>query len=604
MELLTVDLPTRSRHKTVLYRSLLGNLTWQEIESVSSTFSRSVYQRAMGLTKEFYRAPLFMDNRAPGEVREKVTEVEKEETVHVMEKFFTGKSGQLGGTFYTVNTKHEIFDLYTQAYQEVKQACHLRGRELSDNPRSRNFLLYNMLTRISIRRVTKPHNCPICSTLGDKIANLRKELAQTDDELEREDIQGELLILQRRNARVEAHVAKKIYQRQHVQHVRDNLAERDVMVWMDFCSWHSEHVKWENLVCVVQFKEKNLLETLYIDIPCCDLETASHNHYFYFHAWDVLFRDSGLFISNGVRRWDKIIRVSDNGTPFMNRFSCIIDSYMQHKYNITMTVIPLCQYHAWSLCDSHGGVIKLKMKRAEIRDEVPSTTEMMKAMLEGEIDRTFVYAQDRIPVGIIDRELYARFGGFAKVGPVPGLGDVGHISYPKFRHVLTRRRPGHPDSVELRFIIPDNVQAPTWHYFNQLTSEIDNNCKQCSMLHMRPIPKHICMLVPRHQSRIGKKQRQRFRDNAIELTSGEDDVVEESDVEADMPTRGGPVLQSAREPGAAGNDKDEVTVVQETVAPVFPVPRAPPPRGRNSKPVRPATSPARPAMSYLHSWPL
>ena len=275
--------------------------------------------------------------------------------------------------------------------------------------------------------------------------------------------------------------------------------------------------------------------------------------------------------------------------------------YMQHKYNITMTVIPLCQYHAWSLCDSHGGVIKLKMKRAEIRDEVPSTTEMMKAMLEGEIDRTFVYAQDRIPVGIIDRELYARFGGFAKVGPVPGLGDVGHISYPKFGHVLTRRRPGHPDSVELRFIIPDNVQAPTWHYFNQLTSEIDNNCKQCSMLHMRPIPKHICMLVPRHQSRIGKKQRQRFRDNALELTSGEDDVVEESDVEADMPTRGGPVLQSAREPGAAGNDKDEVTVVQETVAPVFPVPRAPPPRGRNSKPVRPATSPARPAMAEINS---
>ena len=32
VELLTVDLPTRSRHKTVLDRFLLGNLTWQEIE--------------------------------------------------------------------------------------------------------------------------------------------------------------------------------------------------------------------------------------------------------------------------------------------------------------------------------------------------------------------------------------------------------------------------------------------------------------------------------------------------------------------------------------------------------------------------------------------
>ena len=107
--------------------------------------------------------------------------------------FFTGKSGQIGGALYTVNTKHEIFERYTECYEQIREACHRKGRILSDNPRSRNCLLYNILTQIRLRRVTKAHNCPLCSTnLPERIQELRKELARADDDLDCEDIQVKL----------------------------------------------------------------------------------------------------------------------------------------------------------------------------------------------------------------------------------------------------------------------------------------------------------------------------------------------------------------------------------------------------------------------------
>ena len=173
--------------------------------------------------------------------------------------------------------------------------------------------------------------------------------------------------------------------------------------------------------------------------------------WFEFFAWAIC-----IFFENGNRRWDTIYRVSDNGTPFMNRFSCLTESYLQVKYGMKTIVLPLCQYHAWSLCDSHGGAVKSNMKRCEIKDEVPDTLDGIKILLETEIERTFVFPQDKIPVATIDCELYARFGGYNKVGPVPGLSDVGHITYLGFGHVLTRKKYGYPDVVEMRCVLPDN----------------------------------------------------------------------------------------------------------------------------------------------------
>ena len=175
-----------------------------------------------------------MEKRDPEDSRTKVSALEADATLVVLGNFFTGKSGQIGGALYTVNTKHEIFERYTECYEQIREACHRKGRILSDNPRSRNCLLYNILTRIRLRRVTKAHNCPLCSTnLPERIQELRKELARADDDLDREDIQAELDIACKRFARVEPHILKKENQRQQVQSIRDHLHPDEVMVWMD-----------------------------------------------------------------------------------------------------------------------------------------------------------------------------------------------------------------------------------------------------------------------------------------------------------------------------------------------------------------------------------
>ena len=282
------------------------------------------------------------------------------------------------------------------------------------------------------------------------------------------------------------------------------------------------------MICVVQF-----METLYVNVPCCDPDTAAHNHYYFFQAYDVLLGHSGIFFINGAPRWKKIYRVSDNGTPFMNRYSCLTESFMQEKYNISIVVLPLCQYHAWSLCDSHGGVVKAKMKRAEIRGEIPEEAGEVKKMLEEELQRTFVFPQEKISVVNIDREIYARFGGFNRVGPVPGLGDVGHIMYLKFGVVLTRKRPNCSDTVELRVQLPKDLRPPTWHYHNQLTYELAKYCKQCSVIYMRPVLSHVCLLKAKHQTKAGKKRLKTILEGAISVSEGDDDPEEvvESDGE-------------------------------------------------------------------------
>ena len=41
VELLTTELPDRSRHKVVLYRALLGKLSWIEVQLLSPKLSRN-----------------------------------------------------------------------------------------------------------------------------------------------------------------------------------------------------------------------------------------------------------------------------------------------------------------------------------------------------------------------------------------------------------------------------------------------------------------------------------------------------------------------------------------------------------------------------------
>ena len=78
----------------------------------------------------------------------------------------------------------------------------------------------------------------------------------------------------------------------------------------------------------------------------------------------------------------------------MTRYSCLIESYIQANYGITIEAIPLCPKHAFSLCDSHEGALKPKMRAAEIQDRYPDTLLELKNYIESEIADLCVSAEN------------------------------------------------------------------------------------------------------------------------------------------------------------------------------------------------------------------
>ena len=146
---------------------------------------------------------------------------------------------------------------------------------------------------------------------------------------------------------------------------------------------------------VIQYRANSQLITINVGRPCED---------------KVLFEDSGLFLINGVPRWDTIYRVSDNGRPFMTRFFCLAESYYQDLYDVRIIVHALRQCHAWSLCDFHGGELKSKLRQAEIADEYPTTLDDMRTFLKRKSGVPTFLPRHQFPPNILTKTFYAQFG--------------------------------------------------------------------------------------------------------------------------------------------------------------------------------------------------
>ncbi len=239
------------------------------------------------------------------------------------------------------------------------------------------------------------------------------------------------------------------------------------------------------------------------------MDTNSHSHYFLYQGYQVLLESSGLFQPTPTHHWRHVYRVSDNGRPFMTRFSCFIESYFQDKLGITIEVLPLCEYHGWSLADSHAGVVKSNMRKAEIANQSPPSLREMQELLEVEIGNTQCFPQVRIHVSLIDRDFYGKFVGVNAIGPVEGISEVGHITYAGVGLVKTRIRATSPDVIDFPFVLPLDVVGPDWAWHDLRLWEEDNICRSCSKLHCKPVEKHHCALTPRYQTPEGRRMRSR-----------------------------------------------------------------------------------------------
>ena len=85
--------------------------------------------------------------------------------------------------------------------------------------RSKKCLLYSILSRIRVRRITKAHPCKYCNigALVKRLEEAKREVNETDDEIEIKSYKAEIEILTMRLKRYKTHIEKKERQRKYVQ---------------------------------------------------------------------------------------------------------------------------------------------------------------------------------------------------------------------------------------------------------------------------------------------------------------------------------------------------------------------------------------------------
>ena len=102
--------------------------------------------------------------------------------------------------------------------------------------------MYTILSRLNLSRTTQAHQCKYCKTKPTKVRleETNKNIADFDDEVERESFMAEEKKFEARLSRYDDQVTKKAHQRKFVQDLRDLSKPNQIMIWIDFVSWHTD----------------------------------------------------------------------------------------------------------------------------------------------------------------------------------------------------------------------------------------------------------------------------------------------------------------------------------------------------------------------------
>ncbi len=496
--LLFTKLPGRSLHKRALIRSLFEGLPFTLAQKLAPQLTERSFFRAFEEPVEvFMQRPLFTECREEAG-RERVSADETSVTVSTMKNFFEYKSGQKAQTCYTVDTNQQLYDKYVESFEEIRRRAAEGGRILG-NPRSQKTFFYRLMKECNLVRVTQPKFCPYCDSgpAEKRVKFLKDAAAATDDPDEAAEFLKERQALESRLARVVDHRRRKDHQRAYIQRLRDSLQSNEALCFMDFVGWYHGQTKCEDLVVTLHWREDGVTQTKYIDIPCDDKASNAHNHFFLYQAYKA-FLESPDMRTAQAPRFAKLYRVSDNGEPFLSRYSCIIEAHMQRTYNIEIEAIMMCPHHAWSLCDSHGGAVKPLMHRAEIQNQYPVSDDELQRLIEGTVRNTSCIPQAKIDIQRITTEFYQKLGGLDKVGPVKNISTAGQIRYVTdggvIGFVLTRQLAGVPD-VSFTHPVPAGHTRPEWVFHDQQGWVDDQRCRRCSALLLKQVfgAGHVCL---------------------------------------------------------------------------------------------------------------
>lgn len=310
------------------------------------------------LTKYVLVQEWLQSSEKRGVKRPKISEEERLATMEQLTKYLTQKSGSKNASFYYASDE-ALFDAYTAEFDSVCERLATKNVSIPKTKRQFRTLRYRLLKQFKVIKRSCPHPCPRCVD-ADKAEEdhnelkTRLDIADSDPEYALE-IQEDILAVQKRLARGKHHRIKNLNQRRMAQITRDTLHKNpDVLaLYMDYVSWfRGDGHKINDLVMTLEYCSRDGSETVdrkFLDF--INLDRAKHDHRFTGKAFAKLFEEGKHLNGFGT-----IYIFCDNA--MVNKYCLYWFSVLQHQYGIKIVIVPLCEHHAYSLCDSHGGSIK------------------------------------------------------------------------------------------------------------------------------------------------------------------------------------------------------------------------------------------------------
>ena len=200
---------------------------------------------------------------------------------------------------------------------------------------------------------------------------------------------------------------------------RQNLAPRQMLIWMDFYSFFSKDQLLVHTMCfVLEWKnEAGILQRKYVDVACMDKKTNSANNYFIAAAWLKLLEDTDLLIDRQGdqqrTKFDRVFVCCDNA--IVSKYHAAVLLVLDKMFRLCFELCPLCPRHASSLADSHAGHIKPTGKKLELKEAtagfLKSTFEEVIGGWKERFKDTLVLELPKVDKETIDNRIYKKYFG-------------------------------------------------------------------------------------------------------------------------------------------------------------------------------------------------
>ena len=473
-----------STNKASLIAALFTGLP---VKEVSNTFNINPATVKLSLTKgrdfSFLDDPLFSQRYPHNVTRSKISSEECDTTLDLFKRVLAQKSGNYNAIFYYTDEKSTLYKKYCAMYSEICQTYHTKtGKTLKLEPRCERVFLYQMLSLLRLHKISQPKSCQWCAN-GETFKKEHKKatvelslltsMGDNVDPQQKEELLLKLNYFKRKVSHLDLHKQRLKFQRDYIKNVSQGMDSRTAVIYYDFVSWYRGNGKVNCLVFALERRINGAFERWYYDYPCEDDLTNNHDHYFYAAAMRHFFFESGAVYSPSQGALvDTIYFSGDNGSPFLTKFSCFTESYVQHLTGIKLFIVPLCPHHAYNMCDSHGGHIKPRLKKLITQGKYPDRDKDLKAELEHHLKRTLVFPLRSINRRDIDTQWYGKFGGVNSIRSILAISKIGWIEHMASSDKMTvgimrtRRLAGQPDtySAPREYRLPNDVPAPTYGF--------------------------------------------------------------------------------------------------------------------------------------------